>query len=127
MDVNFLGSVGPLDATLPALLKSKTGVRIAVISSLAGKMGLPSRSVYSASKFALQGFFDSLRRELLLIGESNSAVTMIYPGVVKTDINRLREGIPGKIAQLDVVNTGYEVDVAAAIMTRGIAEGRRDL
>eukprot|EP00656_Telonema_subtile_P010800 TRINITY_DN15255_c0_g1_i3.p1 TRINITY_DN15255_c0_g1~~TRINITY_DN15255_c0_g1_i3.p1 ORF type:complete len:216 (+),score=68.53 TRINITY_DN15255_c0_g1_i3:88-735(+) len=126
MDVNVLGSIGPMDATLPALLKSKSGVRIAVVSSLAGKLGLPSRTVYSASKFALQGFFDALRREMLVLGHANTRVTMIYPGVVKTDINRLREGVKGNIKQLDM-SKGYEVDDAAAVMVQGIAEGRRDL
>ena len=126
MDVNFVGTVGPLQATFPALLKSRDGVvRIAVVSSIAGITGLPTRTVYSASKFALQGFFDALRRELSLEGHKN-AVTMINPGVVKTDINRLREGAKGKIKQLDMTR-GYEVDDAAAIMVRAVAEGRRDL
>ena len=39
------------------------GVRVAVISSIAGLAGLPTRTAYSASKFALKGFFDGLRRE----------------------------------------------------------------
>jgi short-subunit dehydrogenase len=124
MDVNFIGTIGPLTATLPSLLKSDV-VRIAVVSSIAGLTGLPTRTVYSASKFALQGFFDALRRELTLTGRPNE-ICIINPGVVKTDINRLREGPEGEIKQLDLTK-GYEVDVAAAIMVRAVAEGRRDL
>ena len=96
-----------------------------MVSSIAGLTGLPTRTVYSASKFALQGFFDALRRELTLEGRPNE-ICVINPGVVKTDINRLREGAKGKIKQLDMTK-GYEVDVAAAIMVQAVAEGRRDL
>ena len=125
MDVNYLGSIGPLEATLPALLASPSGVRVAVVSSLAGTTGVPLRTAYSASKFALQGFFEALRRELAIEGEK-AFVTMIYPGVVKTGINRVREGVAGQVKQLDMT-ASYDVEPAAAIMVRAIAEGRREV
>ncbi len=61
MDVNFWGAVYCIKYALPEILKSK-GTIIGV-SSVAGYKGLPARSGYSASKFALQGFLESLRIE----------------------------------------------------------------
>ena len=129
MDVNVLGQIGPLAAALPMLLKGRSDtqapLRIAVTSSLAGTMGLPTRTVYSASKFALKGFFDGLRRELVSNGY-DARVTLIYPGVVQTNINRLREGPKHTLRQLDT-EKGYSVKAASEIIVQAIAEGRREL
>jgi NAD(P)-dependent dehydrogenase (short-subunit alcohol dehydrogenase family) len=59
MKVNFYANVYITKFALP-LLKRANGMIVA-ISSLSGKFGLPSRSAYCASKFALTGFFESLR------------------------------------------------------------------
>jgi short-subunit dehydrogenase len=53
------------------------------VSSLAGLVGVPGRTAYSASKFAMTGFFEALRAELKGAGVS---VTTAYPGVVDTRI-----------------------------------------
>jgi short-subunit dehydrogenase len=79
MRVNYLGSVHSVLATLPALRESRG--RIAVLSSLAGKTGVPLRTAYAASKHALHGFFDSLRIE---VAEAGISVTLICPGFVNT-------------------------------------------
>ncbi|KAL5473069.1 hypothetical protein EMCRGX_G027510 [Ephydatia muelleri] len=63
MEVNFFGPVTLTKALLPHMLSQKEG-HIVVISSLQGKLGLPMRSSYSASKHALHGYFDSMRTEL---------------------------------------------------------------
>ena len=87
MEVNFIGPViatqafGPLLGTDPTL-KGPKG-RIVMISSVAGKNGNPMSSPYSASKHALEGFSESLRRELMLFGID---VVVIAPGAVKTPI-----------------------------------------
>ncbi len=60
MDVNFFGAVYCTKFALPALVESKGTV--VGISSIAGYRGLPGRTGYSASKFALQGFLESLKR-----------------------------------------------------------------
>jgi short-subunit dehydrogenase len=80
MKVNYLGSVYCTRYALPYLKESKG--RIVAVSSLAGKTGVPFRSGYSASKFALVGFFETLRIELAQYGVS---VTLIYPDFVKTN------------------------------------------
>jgi short-subunit dehydrogenase len=66
MDVNFWGTVYCTKHALPELLKSKGSV--VGVSSIAGYKGLPGRSGYSASKFAMNGFLDVLRMENLKTG-----------------------------------------------------------
>ncbi len=79
--INYLGSVWCTYYALPHL-KSTRG-RIVAVSSLAGKNGVPTRTLYAASKHAMAGFFDSLRIELRA---DNVSVTVVYPGFVATDI-----------------------------------------
>jgi short-subunit dehydrogenase len=83
MRVNHWGSVWCTHAALPILLKSKGS--IVAVSSLAGLVGVPGRTAYSASKFAMVGFFEALRTELKSQGVS---VTLAYPGVVLTQIRQ---------------------------------------
>jgi short-subunit dehydrogenase len=66
MDVNFWGTVYCTKYALPEILK--TGGSIVGVSSIAGYKGLPGRSGYSASKFAMNGFLDALRLENLKTG-----------------------------------------------------------
>lgn len=81
MRVNFWGSVWCTHAALPHLQATKGS--IVAVSSLAGIVGVPGRTAYSASKFAMTGFFEALRAELKGAGVS---VTTAYPGVVATQI-----------------------------------------
>ncbi|MDM5177656.1 SDR family oxidoreductase [Massilia sp. CCM 8695] len=81
MRVNLWGSVWCTHAAL-AHLKAARGSIVAV-SSLSGLVGVPGRSAYAASKFAMAGFFEVLRAELKDAGVS---VTTAYPGVVSTQI-----------------------------------------
>jgi len=66
MDINFFGVIYATHACLAAIIKSKGS--IIGISSIAGYRGLPGRTGYSASKFALVGFLETLRTELLYKG-----------------------------------------------------------
>ncbi len=82
MDVNYLGPVALTKAVLPVMLKQQFG-HLVVISSLLGKISIPYRSAYCASKHALHGFFDSLRAE---ISQENIKVTLLCPGYVETNL-----------------------------------------
>lgn len=62
-DTNFFGVMDLVQLTLPLLRESKG--RIIMVSSVAGKVGRPMSGVYTASKFALEGFSDCLRREMI--------------------------------------------------------------
>ena len=81
MRVNLWGAVWCTQAALPHL-KAARGSIVAV-SSLAGLIGVPGRTAYSATKFAMTGFFEALRAEVKGAGVS---VTTAYPGVVDTKI-----------------------------------------
>ena len=87
MEVNVIGPViatqafGPLLGADPSL-KGPPG-RVVMISSVAGKSGAPFTSAYAASKHAIEGFSESLRRELMMFGID---VVIVAPGPVKTPI-----------------------------------------
>jgi hypothetical protein len=87
MEVNFIGPIiatqafGPLLGSDPSL-KGPRG-KIVMVSSVAGKNGNPLSSAYSASKHAIEGLSESLRREMMLFGID---VIVIAPGAVKTPI-----------------------------------------
>jgi len=83
MDVNFWGAVYCTKYALPHLLKQK-GVVVGV-SSIAGFHGLPGRTGYSASKFALHGFLETLRIENL---KNGLHVMVIAPGFTASDIRK---------------------------------------
>ncbi|MFZ5733551.1 MAG: SDR family NAD(P)-dependent oxidoreductase [Pseudomonadota bacterium] len=87
IDINVIGPFVATQAFAPLLgadrsLKGTPG-RIVMISSVAGKHGNPLLSPYSTSKHAIEGFSESLRRELMLYG---IGVIIIGPGAVKTNI-----------------------------------------
>ncbi len=81
MDVNFWGTVYCTKYALPYLLKSKGSV--VGVSSTAGFMGLPGRTGYSASKFAMQGFLESLRIENI---RNELHVLIASPGFTASNI-----------------------------------------
>jgi len=83
MEVNFFGGVA-LSKLVAAEMKSTGSGHIAVISSILGKFGIPYRSTYSASKHALQGYFESVTPELK---KDNIDVTLVCPGYVRTNVS----------------------------------------
>jgi len=82
MDVNFWGAVYACRAAVPQMRKQRGGV-ILNVSSIFGKRGMPFETAYCASKFALAGFSESLRAELM---SENIDVCTIFPGAVETEI-----------------------------------------
>ena len=80
-NTNFFGTLAVTRAALPYMRQAKRG-RIVIISSVAGKIGSPSGSAYSACRFAQEGFAESLRQEMQPLGVT---VSLIEPGVTKTD------------------------------------------
>src|SRR3954462_10868174 len=123
MEVNFFASEAMARAVLPSMLAQKSG-HMVVISSVAGKFGVPLRSGYSASKFALHGFFEVLRAE----EEKNGIhVTMVCPGYIRTDISlSALQGDGGKHGKMD---PGIEQGMPAAECARQVlkAVGRGKL
>lgn len=81
MDLNFFGALYCTKYALPSILERKG--TIVGVSSIAGYRGLPGRTGYSASKFALQGWLEALRTELL---ESGVNVMWVCPGFTSSNI-----------------------------------------
>ncbi len=84
MDINFWGTVYCTKFALHALTKNKG--TIVGVSSVAGYRGLPGRSGYSASKFAVNGWLEALRTELL---ETGVNVMWVCPGFTKSNIRNV--------------------------------------
>jgi NAD(P)-dependent dehydrogenase (short-subunit alcohol dehydrogenase family) len=103
LEINLVGQMAVTQALLP-LLRAARG-RITNVSSIGGRIALPLVGPYAASKFALEGLSDSLRRELAPHGVS---VSLIEPGGVKTPIwekgtetaNELEAAMPPEAAEL---------------------------
>ncbi|RCH89553.1 hypothetical protein CU098_002249 [Rhizopus stolonifer] len=80
--LNYYGAVWTASLFMPLLIPSKSP-NLLLVSSMAGKVGAPTRSLYAGSKHALHGFFDSLRVE---VSPYNVHVGLICPGTVDTDL-----------------------------------------
>ncbi len=112
--VNVLGMFYLFDATVPAMLARGSG-RFAGIASIAGLRGLPSSSVYSASKAAMQTFLEASRVELQPRGVG---VTIVNPGWVRTPlIDKYKGRVPFVV----------EADEAARIIADGLERGKREV
>ena len=81
LDLNVVGTLSVTKAVLPSMLKRKAG-HIVCISSTAGKLPAVISASYSTSKYAVQGFFNTLRME---VADRNVSVTLVCPGPVVSD------------------------------------------
>ncbi|MBM0124107.1 SDR family NAD(P)-dependent oxidoreductase [Pimelobacter simplex] len=84
--VNFWGVVHGTKEFLPHLIASGEG-HVVNLSSLFGLLAMPGQSAYNATKFAVRGFTEALREEMLIAGH-NVGVTSVHPGGIKTAIAR---------------------------------------
>ncbi|HEX7192977.1 MAG TPA: SDR family NAD(P)-dependent oxidoreductase [Thermoanaerobaculia bacterium] len=112
MRVNVFGMFHLFDAVIPSMLERKSG-RFVGIASIAGLRGLPSASVYSASKAAMQNFLEASRVELAAGGVG---VTIVNPGWVDTPIiEKYKGAVPFLVP----------APKAARIIADGIEKGKR--
>lgn len=124
MDVNFWGTVYCTKYAMPALLQSKGTV--VGVSSIAGYKGLPGRTGYSASKFAMNGFLDALRVENLHTGVN---VLTACPGFTASNIRNTalnKEGKQQGESSLDEQKMMTSEEVAR-IIADGVANRARTL
>ena len=124
MRINHWGSVWCTHAALPHLKASRG--RIVAVASLAGLVGVPGRTAYSGTKFAMTGFFESLRVELLPAGVS---VTIAYPGVVATGIRYRGFNAQGQAAGKSGLDErgAMSVEECARLIVDGTQARRRDI
>lgn len=83
METNYFGPIALTQALLPYMVRRRSG-HIVVISSVQGKIAIPYRSAYAASKHATQAYFDCLRAEMERYG---IPVTVISPGYIRTNLS----------------------------------------
>ncbi|MES2755934.1 MAG: SDR family oxidoreductase [Pseudomonadota bacterium] len=124
MRINFWGSAWCTHAALPYLKASRGS--IVAVSSLAGLVGVPGRTAYGATKFAMTGFFESLRVELKDAGVS---VTTAYPGVVATKIRHHGFNAAGQKAGVSSLkeDAAMPVDECARLIVDGMNRRRREV
>ncbi len=124
---NVVGTVNTAKAFLPHVIASGGG-HVVLLSSGFGLIAAPHYSAYSASKFAIRGFAESLRQEMLLDGHPVS-VTCVFPGGVRTPI--VRHGSFAADEDAEAVTAAFEGRIArtdaakaASVILRGVEHGR---
>jgi short-subunit dehydrogenase len=124
MQINLWGSAWCTQAALPHIQASRG--RIVAVSSLAGLVGVPGRTAYCATKFAMTGFFEALRVEMAPHGVS---VTIAYPGVVATEIRYRGFNAEGQAAGKSGLDesAAMSVEECARLIRIGMAKRQRDI
>ncbi|XP_074795741.1 hydroxysteroid 11-beta-dehydrogenase 1-like protein isoform X2 [Natator depressus] len=117
MQVNFLSYVALASAALPILAESKGS--LIVVSSLTGKISTPFTTSYSATKFALDGFFSSLRHELAM-QKQDVCITLCILGLIDTEM--ALEKTRGKVYM-----SAYPAAEAALAIIKGGATRAREV
>jgi NADP-dependent 3-hydroxy acid dehydrogenase YdfG len=129
--INFWGVVHGTKEFLPHLVASGDG-HLVNMSSLFGLVSIPSQSMYNAAKYAVRGFSEALREEILMAGHP-VGVTVVHPGGIKTAIVRNartsdREDHPRLARHFDERLASMEPEEAARIIVeKGVLGGRARL
>jgi dehydrogenase/reductase SDR family member 7B len=126
MEVDFFAPLRLTQLLLPAMVERRSG-RIAVISSVAGKVGVPMRSGYSAAKHACLGYFDALRAE---VEETYGiGVSVVVAGTITTGIsaNALMANGSASGRLEPAVEGAFTPDAAAAAIVEQLAAGAREI
>ncbi|HEV2781133.1 MAG TPA: SDR family NAD(P)-dependent oxidoreductase [Actinophytocola sp.] len=123
MSIDYWGVVHGTKAFLPHLIASGDG-HLVTISSVFGLVGVPTQSAYNSAKFAVRGFTEALRQEMLL-ERHRVGVTCVHPGGIRTDIVRNARG-----ADSGGLRDGFDriarttPERAAEIILRGVERNR---
>lgn len=123
--IDLLAPIALTQAVLGRMVARKTG-RIAMISSIAGKVGSPMRTAYSAAKFGLIGYANALRTEVTVEGLQ---VHVIAPGSVRTNVSRNALNADGSRRGVSdrAIDKGIDPAEAAARMLSAMAAGEREI
>ncbi len=125
MELNFFSAVSLTKLVLKHMLERKKGHIIAV-GSITGKFGFPMRTAYSASKHAMQGFFEALQCEL---HAKEVNVTIVHPGRIRTNIssNALTESGSSYNKMDDGQNNGMPAELCAKLVLRAIKKNKKEV
>jgi dehydrogenase/reductase SDR family member 7B len=124
VDVDLLAPIALTQAVLPKMIAGGGG-RIVAISSVAGIVGAPLRSAYSAAKFGLIGYHDSLRCETAHLGVQ---VHVICPGSIRTNVSRNALNAEGSArGESDTaIENGLLPEIGAARILEAVESGQRE-
>lgn len=114
IDANLIGTIIVTKAAIPVLRQQRRG-HIVQFSSVGGRIGAPARAAYSAAKWGVEGFSESLAREMALIGVH---VTIVEPGGFRTGFAEAAHGTDEGRAEYDAI-------VGAAIRMQRDYDGRQ--
>lgn len=111
IDINLMGVLNCTHAAIP-LMQGREGAMISTVSSVGGRHGAAGWAVYCATKFAVNGFHDALRKEL---GEQGIRVSLIQPGAVWTEWG---DKVPGDALRSyrESLDALHSEDVAQALL-----------
>jgi NADP-dependent 3-hydroxy acid dehydrogenase YdfG len=126
IDVDFWGVVNGTKAFLPHVIASGDG-HVVNISRLFGLIAVPGQSAYNAAKFAVRGFTEALRQELL-IAKHPVKVTCVHPGGIKTAVGRNATVVDSQDQQtfaefFDKRLAIHTPEMAAETIVSGVAKG----
>jgi len=123
-EINTFGPITLTQGVLPKMLASGGG-QVVVVSSVLGRVGMPMRAGYSASKHALHGYFESIRPEL---SDQNIQFTTVCPGFVDTRIsyNSLQGDGQAYAMQSQVQSSGMSPDRCARQIANAVRRQKDD-
>jgi NADP-dependent 3-hydroxy acid dehydrogenase YdfG len=126
IEVDYLAPVALTQLVLPRMVERKSG-QIAVVSSVAGKVGSPLRTGYSGAKHAVVGYFDSLRAEVE--AAYGVRVSVILPGSVRTSVavNALTGDGSARGRSDANIDAGMDPAVAANTILDGLDAGQPEI
>jgi NAD(P)-dependent dehydrogenase (short-subunit alcohol dehydrogenase family) len=114
IEANLIGTIIVTKAAIPVLRRQRRG-HIVQVSSVGGRIGAPARAPYSAAKWGIEGFSESLAREMALIGVH---VTIVEPGGFRT-------GFAQTAHEADEGRAEYDAVVGAAVRMQRDYDGRQ--
>ncbi len=114
IETNLFGTIILTKAAIPVMRAQRSG-RILQLSSVGGRLGAPGRAAYSAAKWAVEGFSESLALEMVLIGVH---VTLVEPGGFRTDF-------AGPSTSLEEGRADYDAVVGAAARRQRAYDGQQ--
>ena len=123
--VDLLAPIALTQALLPHLMSRGAG-QLVMISSVAGKAGIPLRTAYCAAKHGLVGYADALRSE---VAGQGVKVLVVAPGSVKTNVSRNALNADGSVrgSSDKAIDNGIDPDEVARLIWEAVANGTREM
>lgn len=125
VDVDLLAPIALTQALLSHMVQRGRG-QIIMISSVAGKAGIPMRTAYCAAKHGLIGYADALRSE---VAGQGVKVLVVAPGSVKTNVSRNALNADGTVRGVSdaAIDNGIDPDKVASLIWQAVATGKREI